>query len=426
MSTGNVEKMDKTAIKVTVAIVLAMIVDGLDLQVLSLALPSITKELKLSPIVAGALGTCTLLGMGIGGVCAGWLADRAGRVRVTWWSILIFTICTGAIGFSQEYWQIAAARFVSGLGLGAVFVIGSLLVSEYVPTRIRNTVLSIVIAGWSMGYVIAALASSFISPTWGWRATFIVAVIPGIICLFVMNGLSDPPSWRSSREAVREAGKRGKKQNNEFAMIWSDNKVRRNFILWSITAFALQYGYYGANTWLPSYLVKELGVNLKNMGWYLAASYSMGIFSKPVVGWLGDRFGRRPMWIITGLAIASAIPLIIKTATPSNVAYLLLIFGGLYGALYAIFATYMSESFPTSVRGTAMATSYNFGRIGAMISPMFIGWTATNYSIGAGIMTCGISYLICALLPGIYIKQKIYDPKEVVACNAILVDAEAA
>jgi AAHS family cis,cis-muconate transporter-like MFS transporter len=412
------EKMDKKAVIVTVAVVLAMIVDGLDLQVLALAFPMFMKEMNMSPLMAGALGTYTLVGMGLGGICAGWASDRVGRVRVTWWSILLFSICTGVIGFSQEYWQIAVMRFLSGLGLGAVYIIGNLLVSEYVPTRIRNTVLSIVMAGWSFGYVVAALMSGIIMPTWGWRPMFVLAVLPGIICLIVLYSLSDPPSWFASRAAARAAALQGAKKENEFAAIWRDKKVRTTFILWTVASFGLQYGYYGANTWLPSYLVKDLGVNLKNMGWFLAATYSMGIISKPIVGWLGDKIGRRIMWVIVGLAVAIYIPFVMNYASKDNIAYLLLIFGGMYGALYAIFATYLSESFPTAVRGTAMATTYNIGRIGSMISPLLIGWAATSYSIGVGIATCGIAYLMCALLPGIFIKEKMYDPKAVAIAEA--------
>lgn len=417
--------MSKAAIKITVAVVLAMVVDGLDLQVLALALPSITKELKLSPVLAGLLGTSTLVGMGIGGACAGWLSDRIGRARVTWWSILLFSICTGVIGFSQEYWHIAVARAISGLGLGAVFITGNLLVSEYVPTRIRNTALGFVISGWSIGYILAALSSSYVTPVWGWRATFLVASVPGLICLLMLRGVSDSPSWYASREAARKEKEKGTEQTNELALIWNDKNTRRTFILWSLSAFALQYGYYGASTWIPSYLVKDLGVNLKSMGWYLAATYSVAVVSKPIYGWLGDRFGRRIMWIITGLAVSIAIPTIIYLATPSNIAYLLLVFGGLYSALYAIFATYMSESFPTAIRGTAMAVSYNLGRVGAMLSPVVIGWAATNHSIGIGIMTCGIAYLFCTILPGIFIKQNMYDPKAIVSNDGIIEISEA-
>src|SRR4029079_8360841 len=131
------------------------------------------------------------------------------------------------------------------------------------------------------------------------------------------------------------------------------------------TAIALQFGYYGANTWLPSYLVKDLGVNLQSMGWYVALTYTMGFLGKVLCGWLADRWGRRVMWVTAGLLTAIYIPFTIYSATPTNVPYLLLIFGLLYGAPYAVNSTYLSESFPATVRGTAVGVSYNVGRVGS-------------------------------------------------------------
>jgi len=276
----------------------------------------------------------------------------------------------------------------------------------YVPTGRRNTVLSLVMAGWSLGYVIAALISGIVISSWGWRPLFFLAAIPGLICLVLMYGVSDPPVWLAARQRFKQDGR------NEFGAIWKDMRLRRTFLLWAATSIALQFGYYGANTWLPSYLVRDLHVSLKKMGWFLASSYAMGILSKPIIGFLADRFGRRLMWIISGSCITVAIPVILVIATGSNVAFLLLIFGGLYGALYAINATYLSESFPTAVRGTAMATSYNVGRIGSMIAPVFIGWVATGGSIGVGIASCAVAYLAATLLPGIFIGEKMHDPME--------------
>lgn len=408
------ETMDKQGVRVALAVAVALIVDGLDLQVLALSLPSLMKELKISPVLAGALSTFTLIGMGVGGIGAGWLADRIGRVRVTVISILTFSAGTMVIGFCQSYWQIAVMRFISGFGIGAVYSIGSILAAEYVPTRIRNTILGILQAGWSVGYVIAAILASYILPAWGWRPLFILAIVPGIICILMLRGVKDPPSWFTARLAIRTAGKK----ENEYVTIMKDPAIRRSFILWSATAICLQFAYYGANTWLPSYLVKDLGVNLKSMGWYLAATYTCMIIGKVITGWLGDRLGRRFMWVFAGVATAIALPVIMHIATPASVAYLLLIFGLLYGAPYAVNATYMSESFPTSIRGTAVSTAYNVGRIGSTISPLMIGWAASAYSVGFGIALLGISYALCGLIPGIFIREKMFDPKAVVAAAA--------
>ncbi len=394
---------------IAIAVFVAMVVDGMDLQMLSLALSSITKELQLSTITAGALGTYTLAGMGVGGILAGRLSDRVGRMRVIRWAVLTFTICTGIIGFVQAYWQIAMMRFVSGFGIAALYSLGSVAVAEYVPTRIRSTVLGIVQAGWSAGYVAAALLSSYVLPTYGWRPLFWCAIVPGLVTLAMLQRVPDPPSWRAQQ--ARPGG--------GFSEVWHNRLTRRNAVLWTFTSIALQFGYYGANTWLPSYLVRDLGVNLQSMGWYVAATYTMMCIGKVVTGYAADIFGRRAMWVASGLLTAVYLPLLIFFGTPSSIAYLLLVFGFLYGAPYAVNGTYMSESFPSSVRGTAVGAAYNIGRIGATLSPLLIGLAATEYSIGAGLALLGVSYLACALLPGLFIEERQFDPSAVKAPAAV-------
>jgi AAHS family cis,cis-muconate transporter-like MFS transporter len=135
------------------------------------------------------------------------------------------------------------------------------------------------------------------------------------------------------------------------------------------------------------------------------------VIGKIVTGYLADVVGRRVMWIVSGVLTAAYLPVLIFSATPATVAYLLLVFGFLYGAPYAINSTYLSESFPASIRATAVATSYNLGRIGSTLSPLLIGMAAERYSIGLGIALLGISYALCALVPGLFIPEKMYDPR---------------
>src|SRR4051794_20693685 len=187
--------LGRTRTVVAIAVFVALVVDGMDLQMLALALPSISSELQLSAVAAGALGTFTLLGMGVGGMLSGWFADRVGRVRVVWWSVLTFTVFTTVIAACHEYWQVAAMRFVSGFGIGALYTIGTLLAAEYVPTRVRTPVLGPLQAGWAVGFVAAALLAAYLLPRFGWRPLFACAVVPGVIALALLWRVPDPPSW---------------------------------------------------------------------------------------------------------------------------------------------------------------------------------------------------------------------------------------
>lgn len=397
---------EKSWVMVVGAILLGLIVDGMDLQMLSLALPSIMKELKLSNVSGGALSTLTLAGMGCGGILAGWLSDRLGRVRVVSWSIVAFSAGTGLIAFCQTFWQIGLIRFLSGFGVAALYSVGLTLAAEYVPAKSRGAILGTMQAGWSLGYVFAGLLSSYILPNIGWRPLFLCAIVPGAITLLMLRGMKDSPSWFASREAARHSGER----ENEFAKVWADKSVRKIFVAWSLTAIALQFGYYGVNTWLPSYMVKELGVNLKNMGWYVASTYAATVVGKIIAGSLTDYFGRRAIWAASSISTAIAIPVIIHYANAGNVAVLMLIFGFLFGAPMGINSTYLAESFPTPVRGTCVATSYNIGRIGSMSSPLMIGYVSSNFSIAYGLALLGIAYAITGLIPALFIRDNLYDP----------------
>jgi AAHS family cis,cis-muconate transporter-like MFS transporter len=397
------QSIGRTGLLVCSGVFLALMLDGMDLQMLALSLPSITNELRLDDVSAGALVTYTLIGMAAGGIGSGWLADRIGRARVVWWAVLIFSVLTGLIALCRTYWEIAAMRFLSGIGLGSLYSIGTLLVAEYIPTRTRATVLGILQAGWSIGYIVAALLSSYLLSASGWRILFACAILPGILTLALLWPVPDPPSWTLTAQAATA--------NSLFRAMQQDSSLRRTFYLWAAAAASLQFGYYGANSWLPSYMVRELGINLQNMGWYISGTYAMTALGKILVGYLADTVGRRTIWIVFGVLTALYLPILVYTATQANAPYLLLVFGFLYGAPYAVNATYMSESFPGGIRGAAVATSYNFGRVGSMLSPLMIGWTASRHSIGLGIAMLGVGYAAAALLPGLFIREKMYDPQ---------------
>jgi AAHS family cis,cis-muconate transporter-like MFS transporter len=342
--------------------------------------------------------------MGIGGALAGWLSDRIGRARVVWWSVLTFSMFTSVIAFCHTYVQIAVMRFVSGFGLGAVYSTGMVLAAEYLPTRIRATILGTLQAGLSVGLICAAVLSAYLMPRYGWRTLFSCAIVPGIITLGLLWRIPDPPNWTAFQErAIASA--------SPFRTMWADSSLRRTFLLWTVTAMALQFGYFGANSWLPSYLMKDLGVNVQNTGWYVAAAYTMAVAGKMIAGWLGDVVGRRVIWTVSGLLAALYFPFLVHAATPANAAYLLLIFGLLYGAPYGVNATYLSESFPDRVRGTAVSTSYSIGRVGSTLSPLLIGMAASRHSIGLGIGLLGISYAACALVPGLIHSREDVRPR---------------
>ena len=406
---------DGTWIYAFVFCFLGLLIDGADLMLLAYALTSIKAEFGLTSVEAGSLGSITLAGMAIGGIYGGWACDQFGRVRTVAWTIVLFSVGTALLGFTHSYLQFAVARFVSSLGLGALYVACNTLMAEYVPTRYRTTVLGTLQAGWSVGYIVATLLAGWILPTHGWRWLFFVAIIPVGLSLVMRKLVPEPESWLKAKAARQErtaaaptpAGPR----ENAFKAIFSDPRARSMFLFWAATAGMPQFGCYGVNNWLPSYLATEMSMKFGAVTSYLVGSYTAMILGKVIAGMAADRFGRRAVFAFGAIGTAIFLPAIVLWHTPGNILWLLIAFGFLYGVPYGVNATYLAESFQSRYRGTAVGGAYNLGRLGAALAPIVIGYFASRSSIGFGFLVMGAAYLLFGLIPALFIREQQFDPK---------------
>lgn len=382
---------------------LGLLADGADLMFLAYSLNSLKAEFGLSNFEAGSLGSITLAGMAIGGIYGGWACDRFGRVRVVTWTILVFSVGTALLGLAHNFWAFALIRFVSSLGLGSLFVACNILMSEFVTAKYRTTILATMQAGWTVGYLLATVLAGQIIPDYGWRALFFTAIGAALICLALRPWVPESPSWLAARaQRLQQAA------SNRQLLV--EPSTRRMFLLWSLTSCFLLFGYYGTNNWMPSYLESELGMNFKSMTGYMVGTYTAMILGKVLAGIASDRFGRRATFAAGAIGTAIFMPVIVFWHTPDNIVWILALFGFIYGVPVGVLATYMTESFSTQVRGAAVGTSYNLGRIGAAVAPAAIGLLASHVSIGAGFLVMGITYVITGLIPALLIPNRLYDP----------------
>lgn len=389
---------------------LALLVDGADLMLLSYSLSSIKAEFGLSSVEAGMLGSFTLAGMAIGGIFGGWACDKFGRVRIVVVSILLFSVLTCGLGFTRSFAEFGALRFFASLGLGSLYIASNTLMAEYVPTKYRTTVLGTLQAGWTVGYIVATLLAGWLIPDHGWRMLFYVAALPVLLAIAMHFCVPEPAAWQENR--FRKLEVTDKAAESTWKLIFQDKKNRNMFILWALTAGFLQFGYYGVNNWMPTYLESELGMKFKEMTSYMVGTYTAMILGKILAGYMADRLGRRFTYAFGAIGTAIFLPLIVFYNSPENILYLLVMFGFLYGIPYGVNATYMTESFPTHIRGTAIGGSYNVGRLGAAIAPAVIGYLASGGSIGMGFLVMGVAYFICGVIPALFIKEKLFDPQK--------------
>jgi len=358
---------------------LVLLVDGADIAFLAYSLTSLKAEFGLTSIQVGALGSWSLIGSAVGGLIGGWACDRFGRVRIIVIYLVISSVLSCALGFADSYYQFVILRTLAAVGLGSLYIACNTLMSEYVPTKYRTTVLAALMTGFTLGSLCATLLAGWIIPEYGWRMLYWITICPIVLAFLLYFLVPEPDSWLRSRELKRQeaASKVKVKKENPYKVILKDKNHRWIFLLWILSAGALQFGYAGLSNWLPAYLESDLGISFKAMTGYMVGTFMIMIFAKIVAGILADRFGRRALFAFGTMGTALFLPIVIYFNTPTNILYLMLMFGLLYGMPFAINAMYMTESF-----------------------------------IGTGLLVMAGAYFICGPIPALFIRDRLYDPQK--------------
>lgn len=421
---GTAHRIHKNTWKIAfVFAFISLVIDGVDIMLLSFSLTSLKAEFGLTSFQAGMLGSSSLAGMALGGITGGWACDKFGRVKTIAWSVVFFSVMTCILGFTQSYEQFMILRFIGAFGLGSLYMACNTLMAEYVPTKYRTTVLGTLQTGQTIGYIVATLMAGAIIPDYGWRMLFYVTIIPAAFALIFMRFVPEPASWQEAKieqfkrkelkiEPTPETVTAKAPSESVYKRIFGHTQHRKMFLLWMSTAAFLQFGYYGVNNWMPTYLETELNMNFKALTGYMVGAYTAMILGKIIAGYAADKLGRRATFVFGTVATAAFLPVIIFFNTPTNIAYLLITFGFLYGIPYGVNATYMAETFSTDVRGTAIGGAYNMGRLGAAIAPATIGIIAAGGSFTMAFIVMGAAYFIAGVIPGLFIRERQYDPQQ--------------
>ena len=294
--------------------------DGFDLLILSFMLGAIRAGLGLSVAQAASLVTATLIAAMIGGILFGILSDKAGRVRVLTWTIVVFAVFTGLCAIAQDYWSLLLFRTLAGLGLGGEFGIGMAMVAEAWPDSMRARASSYVGLGWQAGVLAAAFVTPLLLPIIGWRGMFAVGMIPAIAAFFIRHGLDEPERFVAK---VAGAGR----HPSSLRMLVCDAATARISLGMAILCGVQNFGYYGVMMWLPNYLATRFHYGLTQSAvWTSVTIIGMGI-GIYCFGEIADRVGRRPAFLSYMLGAAIMVVVYSQLTTPG----VLLIGGAVMG-----------------------------------------------------------------------------------------------
>ena len=379
------------------------ILDAMDVQIYSFAIPAIIAAFHLTNTDAGLIGTSTLLASAFGGWFAGAISDRFGRVRTLQITIAWFAIFTFLTGFAQNYSQLLACRALMGFGFGGEWAAAAVLIGEFIRPQHRGKAVGAMQSGWAIGWGIAALLATAFFTTFGqetaWRALFWVGIAPAVLVFFIRRMVDEPKVFDETQKKLDAAGKAA-----NFLEIFSPPVIRTT-ILTCLLSIGAQGGYYAITTWLPTFLRTERKLTVLGTGGYLAVIIVGSFIGYLVSAWLNDRIGRRANFIL--FALCSIVTVLVYTQLPvDNTMMLWLGFplGFFASGIFSGMGPFLTELFPTRMRGSGQGFAYNFGRGIAALNPMFVGMLSAKLPLGQSIgvfalIAYGLLIIAALLLP---------------------------
>jgi len=363
--------------------------DAMDFMVLALSLALITEEFGLTLAQAGLLGTAGMLGVGLSSVLVGWYSDNFGRKRALLYCVTTFGAFTAAVYWARDWWDIMLLRFLAGLGLGGAWGVITAFINETWPKETRGRAVSFVLSSWPVGYIVAAALARVVLPHHSWRVLFLLGGFALLASLYILLAVPESEVWRSER-------KRRGAEKVAISEIFAPD-VRRSTVLGTIAAGCALTGYWGANTWLPTYLIRERQLDPAHMASFVMV-LNIGMFTGyQCFGWLADHIGQRRALIGCFAGATVLLPIYAWIRDPA----VLFWFGPILGLFFAYtgpFGAYFPTLYPTRLRALGAGFCFDVGRAIAALAPFVLGSLAMVAGLSVSIALCALAFLLAALV----------------------------
>ena len=425
---------------VLIVAALGWLFDCLDQQLFNLARKPAMESLLASGGAAadpkavdfyGGLSTCIFLaGWATGGLIFGVIGDRFGRAKTMMITILIYSLCTGLSALSWGFWDFAFYRFLTGLGVGGEFAVGVALVAEVMPERARPYALGLLQAlsavgnfgaaliGIGLGLAQQSFENGLIAGWEPWRWKFVIGALPAILALVIRAGLKEPERWQEMRRQAAQTGV----ALGGYRSLFADRRWRRHAIVGMLLACAGVIGLWGIGFFAIDLQRSVLKKTFEAQGltgsdlagrltiWSGVASMMIQIGSftgMMLAARICQKLGRRAFFAIFFVAAMVTTMIVFRYLDDiSDFWWMLPMMGFAQLSLFAGYAIYFPELFPTRLRSTGTSFCYNVGRFVAASGPFLLGQLSSTVFSGspepmrpAGLVMCLIFLLGLAVLP---------------------------
>ncbi len=344
-----------------------------------------------------------VLGWATGGLIFGVLGDKFGRAKMLTLTVLMYSVFTGLSALSQGWFDFALYRFLTGLGVGGVFGLAVALIADTLPDHARAGALGMLQALSAVGNLTAGAVSMWfgnliqsgtLSPDWAWKIAFLLGAIPAFMVVFIEVKLKEPEKWVKAREQSRQSNK----QMGSYRSLLGEARWRKPALLGMLLCISGVIGLWGIGFFSPELVGDVISNSLRSQGIpdaeiSGAAAKWKGInsmvqntgafFGMIAFAWAAQKMGRKPAFIIGFIGAMIATWGFFEFFNGVQDVWMSAVMGFFQLALFAGFAIYLPELFPTRLRSTGTSFCYNVGRFIAASGPFTLGHLQKFFAEGA-------------------------------------------
>ena len=329
-----------------------------------------------------------MIGWALGGLIFGPIADRYGRAKTMALTILIYAVFTGLCAVAGSWQELACYRFMTGLGIGGEWSAGAALIAESWPERSRAKAAGIMQSCGGIGFFLASLLYLAVGP-YGWRWVFAFGILPAIVAFYIRRQLEEPERWRQAKAL-----------SNPLPEIFK-KPLRRDVWVGTGLAVVATIGYQGAIQWVPTWISAMLHAqgaksSIAQVSLITTVLNFGGMAGCIVFPFIAERLSRKQALLGYFLGALVFVPTTFFLATTYTQALVVSPLMGFFAAgVFAGFAIYFPELFPTALRATAQGFCYNSARFVSAIAPIVVGKIVSAYgSFAPAIAIVSMIYLL--------------------------------
>ncbi|NJE63759.1 MFS transporter [Enterococcus durans] len=381
--------MSKYQRKVLLSTSAGIALENMDIMFLAFSLSSMIATFHISGTQAGMIATITNLGMLVGGIFFGLMADKYGRVKVFSQTVLLFSIASLLMFFASNIYLVYLFRFIAGIGAGGEYGACMSLISESFSKKQIGRASSIAGIGAQVGAALAAILAAVVIPWLGWKMLYVIGVLPVLMVLVIRRGLEEPEDFQKTRATGK---------TTKLSHLFETKHLAWQTIGLSIMVTVQIAGYFGLMNWLPSIMQAQLGLSVSGSSLWMVSTIvgmSLGMLT---FGIIMDKLGPRTAFTIFLLCSSLSVFLLVMAHSQWSLVAAAVVVGYFINGMYGGYGAIISSLYPTEIRATANNFIMNLGRAVGGFSSIVIGFLMDHYNLTAVIIFLSSIYLVSLLV----------------------------